>query len=120
VDLNSFLPVVLKLLSSFNQTTPNNINLNQEVPTNEPSITNFNDAFFQLPNYNFNEQKSQKNTQNANKTNFDINNILEIIKILSKLFPQKNKKEENTQADIKEDYPSYISSLTRTDKYNFE
>lgn len=123
MDLNTIIPLVLNLLSGLQ-----NVNqpeksppLEQKPPTAPP---NFNNAYWQLPNYD--EQNNYQNTKQQNfepkqeqpskNSQLDINAILQIIQTLSSLFPQKPKKEE----EKKEVYPSYISKLPRTDRFTFD
>lgn len=124
MDLNSILPLIMNLFS-----TLQNSSQNSSSPPPQPQQTqppDYNNAFFQLPTYNYPAQPQaptpppQQNTTQNQSPHLDINTIVEIIKTLSQIFPQKKKSPQPPEQVVQDVSPSYISKLPRTDKFNFD
>ena len=86
----------------------------QNSPNEEPQMKenfSFDDSFFKLPNY----EEKQQNTENKNyekqgkQNGLDISVLINLLPQILPLFQQKPK------TKIKEDIPSYISSLHKMD-----
>lgn len=128
MDLNSILPLIMNLFSTLQNSSQNNNSTPQQTQPQQP--TDYNNAFFQLPTYDYPTQpntppqpqqtQQTQNTPQNQSSQLDINTIVEILKTLSQIFPQKKKTPEPPEQVMQDVSHSYISKLPRTDKFNFD